>query len=152
MTTTMNRRAFSTLAFGAAAALATPALARQDAIFKGQGLAILGADPVAYFTLNKAVEGKRGIRAEWNGATWQFASGQNRERFLADPEAYAPQFGGYCAYAVSRGYTAAIDPVAWTVHQGKLFLNFNTRTRTRFQRDLDGNIAKAYANWPNVLS
>ncbi|MEM6357962.1 MAG: YHS domain-containing (seleno)protein [Pseudomonadota bacterium] len=150
--TDTNRRGALLLGLGGAAAIVTGARGAQDAIFEDHGLAILGADPVAYFTLGTAVEGNAAFRFSWQQATWQFASARNRDRFAADPTAFAPQYGGYCAYAVSKGYTAAIDPVAWTIHDGKLYLNFNTRTRVRFQRDLEGNIARANANWPAVLA
>ena len=85
-------------------------------------------------------------------ATWRFSSEENRAAFAANPEAYAPQYGGYCAYAVSQGYTASTTPEAWTIVEDKLYLNFSTSVRRRWERDIPGHIAAANANWPDVLS
>ncbi|MEO1705790.1 MAG: YHS domain-containing (seleno)protein, partial [Pseudomonadota bacterium] len=114
-------------------------------------VAINGYDPVAYFTEEKPVEGSAEFTADYMGATFRFASAENRDTFAADPEAYAPQYGGYCAYAVSRGYTATTSPRAWTVHEGKLYLNFNRAVRTLWLRDVPGNVMAGDANWPKVL-
>ena len=89
--------------------------------------------------------------AQWKGAEWRFASAANRDLFSAEPEKYAPQFGGYCAFAVSLGYLAKGDPEAWTVHDGKLYLNYNKSVRKRWAKDIDGNIEKGDANWPAAL-
>ncbi len=118
----------------------------------GNGLAIRGTDPVAYFTQGGPVAGRAEFTHTWNNATWQFASAENRDLFAANPEQYAPQYGGYCAWAVSQGYTAAIDPSAWRIVDGKLYLNFNRGVQRRWERDIPGNISKANANWPGVLS
>jgi hypothetical protein len=118
----------------------------------GRGdLAVQGYDVVAY-TTGAAVRGTPEFEHRWNGALWRFASAANRGRFAASPEAYAPQFGGYCAWAVSRGYTADIDPQAFTVVNGKLYLNYSKSVRARWERDVPGNISRAEANWPAVLS
>ena len=118
----------------------------------GAGLAIRGTDPVAYFTQGGPVAGSSEFTYTWNNATWQFASAENRDLFAANPEQYAPQYGGYCAWAVSQGYTAAIDPNAWKIVDGKLYLNFNRGVQRRWERDIPGNIARANANWPEVLT
>ncbi len=137
----------------AGAALAVPALAdaAQPEVFAEGGAAINGYDPVAYFELKGPVKGTSEFSLSWNGATWHFASAANRDLFEADPEAHAPQYGGYCAYAVSRGYTASTDPDAWSVHDGKLYLNYNRLVRALWSRDIPGNIANGDANWPGVL-
>ena len=83
------------------------------------GTAIEGYDPVAYFTEGHPVEGESGFAHDWMDATWYFASAENRDQFAADPDRYAPQYGGYCAWAVARGYTAKIDPEAWKIVDGK---------------------------------
>lgn len=114
-------------------------------------VAIDGTDPVAYFTEGRPVEGEAKFTHEWNGATWRFASASNRDRFVADPERYAPQFGGYCAWAVSQGYTASTDPDAWKIVDGKLYLNYNKSIQARWERDIPGHIAAAEGNWPSVL-
>ena len=115
------------------------------------GGAIRGYDPVAYFTEGRPVKGRKAHRAEWMGATWSFASAENRKRFEADPEKYAPRYGGYCAWAVSRGYTASIDPDAWSIVDGALYLNYSLGVRSQWSQDAPGNIAKADANWPKLL-
>ena len=120
-------------------------------MYQRKGLAIDGYDPVAYFTESDAVRGSADFEADWNGATFRFASAANKAAFEADPEAYAPQYGGYCAWAVSQGYTAKIDPDAWSIENDKLYLNFSRRIRRKWLRDVEGNIAKGDANWPSVL-
>ncbi len=114
------------------------------------GVAVEGYDVVAYFTLGEATEGNPEISAEHAGARYFFVSNEHRELFLEDPEAYLPQYGGYCAYAVSRGGTASIQPELWTIHDDRLFLNFNNRTHRRFEADLQGMITSADENWPGI--
>ena len=114
------------------------------------GTAIEGYDPVAYFTDGAPVEGKDEFEHEWMGATWYFASAENRDLFVADPEKYAPQYGGYCAYAVAQGGTASIDPEAWHIENGKLYLNLNKDIQAIWQQDVPGYIAKADGNWPSI--
>ncbi len=116
------------------------------------GGAIRGYDPVAYHTDGKPVKGKRAHRLEWKGATWSFASAENRGLFKADPEKYAPRYGGYCAFAVSRGYTASIDPDAWSIVDGALYLNYSLGVRDQWSQDIPGNIAKGDVNWPKLLA
>jgi YHS domain-containing protein len=115
------------------------------------GVAIKGYDPVAYFTAAKPTKGSSDHTFEWNGAKWHFASAANKDLFAAAPEKYAPQYGGYCAWAVSNGYTAPIDPDAWRIVEGKLYLNYNAEVRTKWQQDVPGNIQKADKHWPEVL-
>lgn len=119
--------------------------------FAKDGIAISGADPVAYFTANAYVPGSSEFTHDWNGVTWQFSSAQNRDSFAATPEAYAPQYGGFCAWAVSQGYTADIDPTAWKIVDGKLYLNYNADIQNKWSKDIPGNITKANQNWPGVL-
>ena len=116
------------------------------------GVAIKGADPVAYFTDSAAVIGSAEFSHEWQGAEWHFASAENRDLFAENPEQYAPQYLGYCAWAVSQGYTAPIDPEAWKIVDGKLYLNYDKRVQERWSKDIPGNIAKADTNWPGVLA
>ena len=114
-------------------------------------VAIEGVDPVAYFTEKKAIKGSSEYIHRWKGARWRFKSAANRDAFAADPEKYSPQFGGYCAWAVSQGYTAGIDPEAWTIVSGKLYLNYSKGVRAQWAEDIPGNIAKGESNWPKVL-
>jgi len=152
----LNRRTFltaaATAATGAATITALPAFAAKDAYYSKDGAVIGGYDPVAYFTDAKPIEGSADHALSWDGATWHFASADNRATFEADPAKYAPQYGGYCAYAVSEGYTAKIDPDAWSIVDGRLYLNFNARIQRRWLKDTGGHIAKADANWPGVLN
>jgi len=113
-------------------------------------IAIKGYDPVAYFKAGKPVEGAAENEHKWMGATWRFSSAVNRDAFAADPQRYAPQFGGYCAWAVSQGYTADIDPDAWKIVSGKLYLNYSKSVQAEWQQDIPGNIAKGNANWPKI--
>lgn len=114
--------------------------------------AIEGYDPVAYFTEGEPTEGSREHSFEWRGASWRFASAAHRHAFAADPERYAPQYGGYCAYAVALGTTAGIEPQAWEIVDGKLYLNVSLEIQRRWREDIPGYIAKADANWPRLLS
>jgi hypothetical protein len=113
--------------------------------------AVGGYDPVAYFTEGKPVAGKSGITHTWKGAIWRFSSENNRDLFKAKPETYAPQYGGYCAWAVSQGYTAKGDPNHWKVVSGKLYLNYDASVQRNWEKDIPGHITNANKNWPKVL-
>lgn len=116
------------------------------------GVAIKGFDPVAYFVEGKPRQGASNFTVEWQGAIWRFANAQHRDAFKATPEQFAPQFGGYCAWAVSQNYTASTDPEnAWKIVNGKLYLNYNREIQKKWELDVPGNIAKAEANWPKLL-
>lgn len=115
------------------------------------GLALKGYDAIGYFEDGKPVRGDKRYTHEWMGAIWRFASAERRDRFAAEPVRWAPQYGGYCAWAVSRGYTASIDPEAWQIVDDKLYLNYSHNVQQRWAEDIPGNIAKADANWPKVL-
>lgn len=128
-----------------------PAAAASPEIFATGGVAIHGTDPVAYFTENKPVDGSSKHALMWMGATWYFASAANMAAFEADPHRYAPQYGGYCAYAAAQGAVATTVPEAFTIYEGKLYLNFSTGVRGLWQQDIPGNIKAADANWPSVL-
>lgn len=117
-------------------------------VFAERGLAIRGYDPVAYFVEGRPVRGQAAFTHGWNGATWRFASAANRDRFAADPAAFAPQYGGFCAFAVSEGYEAPIDPAAWKIVDGRLYLNYDRGVQRRWEADIPGRIAKGDANWP----
>jgi len=114
------------------------------------GVAIEGYDPVAYHLLGRPTPGLSTISYQWMGATWLFANTSHRDRFAENPDLYAPQFGGYCSWAVSRGSTAAIDPQAWLIENSRLYLNLNPRINRRFLSNLDENILRAETNWPSI--
>ncbi len=116
------------------------------------GLALKGYDPVAYFTEQKPVQGKPGFSAKHEGATYRFASAANRDAFAAAPAKYAPQYGGYCAYGVASGYKVSIEPDAWTIHDGKLYLNYSQSVRRRWSSDIPGYVRKAEEQWPQIRS
>jgi len=152
-------RAFVTLVAFAAMFLTLGAQAGSSAINLDKstaghaaGIAINGFDTVAYFTESKPVEGSAEFSAEHDGATWHFASAANRDLFKSDPDRYAPAYGGYCAYALSKGSLAPIDPNAWTIHNDKLYLNYNESIKNRWSKNLDKSIAAGDGNWPNVLN
>jgi len=133
------------------AVLAPRARAATPRIYADDGLAIDGTDAVAYFTQGEPVAGFPEFTYEWIGATWRFSSEENRAAFASDPEAYAPQYGGYCAYAVSEGYTASTVPEAWKIVDGKLYLNYSRGVQRRWERNVPERIEAADANWPSVL-
>ena len=113
-------------------------------------VAIKGYDPVAYFTESRAVEGSEDITAEWLGATWQFSTTEHRELFAANSIRYAPQYGGLCSDGVAYGSTTTnIDPEAWRIIDGKLYLNYDPGAAAELE-ETPGQIAKAEANWPKI--
>ena len=95
--------------------------------YQPNGIAIRGYDTVAYFTQGKPVEGTEKFSTEWEGATWRFSSQENLELFTTDPEKYAPQYGGYCAYGVAQDSLVKIEPDQWTIYDDKLYLNYNAK-------------------------
>jgi len=123
---------------------------KADPVFQdGSGVAIRGYDPVAYFTDQKPVKGSEQFTFAWMGATWRFATAAHRDQFAANPAQYAPQYGGYCSYAVSKGHTASIDP-DWRIVEGKLYLNYSKSVQKTWAEDVPGNIQKANQNWPGL--
>lgn len=116
------------------------------------GLAIQGYDPVAFFTDNQPVKGDAKFTASYHGATYRFATADHQKTFEADPAKYEPQFGGYCAYGVSRNKLVEIDVQAFQIVGGKLFLQYSKSVRETFNKDTTGNLAKADANWPGLVA
>lgn len=115
-------------------------------------VAIEGYDAVAYHTEAKPVKGSKEFTHEWQGAIWRFASAANLETFRKEPMKYAPAYGGYCAWAVSQGYTASIDPAAWKIVGGKLYLNYNQEIKNKWEKEQAKFIEDADANWPKLLA
>lgn len=115
-----------------------------------RGVAIQGYDPIAYFTDSKPVKGDAKFNFMWQGSTWRFASAEHRDLFAQNPERYAPQYGGYCAYGVSNGHTVDIDPEAWKIIEGKLYLNYSKSVQQQFLQDPAGRIKLADQNWPSL--
>lgn len=113
--------------------------------------AIYGYDTVAYFTNNKAIKGNKKISADWRGAQWHFASTEHRDMFVADPEKYAPQYGGYCAYAMSDGRLVGIDEDAFTILDGKLYLNYSNSVMKEWRSNSELFIQQADAQYPKQV-
>ncbi len=143
-----TRRTF--LIFGVLFVIAAPPVLADKTTYQSDGVAINGYDPVAYFVDSAPAKGDPTLGYTWNGTKWQFANQKNLQAFKANPVKYAPVFGGYCAYAVSQGYTAPTDPDAWSIVDDKLYLNYSKSVRTRWQQDTNGNIVKGNANWPGL--
>ncbi len=132
--------------------LTVPVFAQKSPVFVTDAGAIRGYDPVAYFTQSKPVKGTPELKYAWKGADWHFASKENLDAFKADPEKYAPQYGGYCAYGTSSGYKAPTEAGAWTIVDNKLYLNYNRKVKETWSKDTPGYIKKADANWPQVVN
>ncbi len=123
-------------------ALVDPALAES-----GPRVAIKGYDAVAYFTLGKPMPGSPDIAYEWDGARWQFADADHRTLFERNPEAYAPQYGGYCALGMTTGNRGEPNPEVWAIVDGKLYFNYDKQSREEWRQNLDANIARADRMW-----
>ncbi|MCW5979393.1 MAG: YHS domain-containing protein [Bryobacteraceae bacterium] len=146
-----NRVRFIGTFAGLCALVAASAAGPVDPVNKsGKGLALKGYDPVGYFTDSQPVKGSAEFAHDWMGAEWRFASVENRDRFAADPARYAPQYGGYCAWAVSNNYTADADPEAWKIVDGKLYLNYSKGVQKKWEKDQAQRIEAADANWPRL--
>ena len=113
--------------------------------------AISGYDVISYWNDGKPMQGNAEISTEYLGATWLFATEKNKAQFLENPGHYIPQYGGYCAYAASRNAVADIDPSAWTIWNGKLYLNFSPFIKRKWESDIDANIELADGFWPALL-
>ncbi|MCY4305923.1 MAG: YHS domain protein [Aestuariivita sp.] len=148
-----SRRIFSiiTLLIAGQVMLLNYSVANSPMVFSNNDVAINGYDPVAYFIEGKPVKGKVEYAVEWKGATWLFSDMDNQSRFEMSPSEFAPQYGGYCAYAVSRGYTAMTVPEAWRIVNNKLYLNYSLGVRRIWEKNTAENIRKANKNWPDVL-
>lgn len=121
-------------------------------VFVTEGVAIRGTDPVAYFTEGRPVPGRPDFAHDWRGATWHFASAANRDAFAAAPERYAPQYGGFCAWAVAeKGKLYSTQPDNWSIVEGKLYLNFNDDIQARWESDIPGFIVQGDARWPEIV-
>jgi len=130
--------------------VAGPALAGEVNTGYFGDVAIKGYDPVAYFTMSKAVRGSEDFSHRWLGATWRFSSAEHMKSFQARPAKFSPQYGGYCSDGVAYGQsTANIDPEAWRIIEGKLYLNYDQGSAQELE-ELEGQLDKAEANWPKI--
>jgi len=140
------------VAGSACAGAAEPIDTQSGGLFShATGLAILGYDPVAYFDDARPEKGSPQFVATWKGATWQFASQAHLEEFRREPERFAPQYGGYCAYGVARDQLVEIDPNAWTILDGKLYLNYTADTQKKWLTDTPGFIRQADEKFPRLM-
>lgn len=140
------------LAVATIAGVLHPARAGEAPVYTGflSNLAVSGYDPVAYFSDGRPVEGSSKFESKYKGAVWRFASAEHKAAFDADPEKYAPQYGGYCAWAVSQGYTAKADPESWKIVGGKLYLNYNADAQKLWEENIPAHIAAGDENWPKL--
>ncbi len=134
----------------AAMTAGVPSLAGELVSTDSENLALSGYDPVAYFTQSRPVEGDPDINLEWQGANWQFSSSEHRAMFEGDPEKYAPRYGGFCAGGMSLGRKTVVDPEAWMIVDGKLFMGGSQGAITYMEKGTDEKIAKADKNWETL--
>jgi len=149
-----SRRAFltSALSLPMLGLTLSGARAATPEFFKADGYAASGYDVMAYYQQGKPVEGKAEFTLKWKGAVWRFSSAENMTMFESDAWAYAPQYGGYCAFAMAKGAIARSVPSAWTVHEGRLYLNQSKIVRALWRRDIPGFIRDADNVWPDILT
>lgn len=129
---------------------ATAATAQKEEIFTTDGKAIRGYDPVAFFKESKAVKGADSLLYSYKDAQWLFSSRANLEAFKANPERYAPQYGGYCAYGTAEGHKAPTDTDTWTIVNDKLYFNYNMKVKQIWVKDQPALIERADRQWPVV--
>ena len=144
------RRLLFVIAGVLALALALSFSTRASEVNVADGVAVKGHDPVAYFNTGTPQRGLPALRLEHGGAAYLFATGENRDAFKANPARYLPQYGGYCAFGVAGGYKADIDPAAFSIVDGKLYLNYSKAVQRDWSRDTASFIRKADARWPEV--
>lgn len=123
---------------------------KSSEIFSVDGKAIRGYDPVAFHSQSKAVPGNKEYAYHWKDTDWLFESTTNRDSFETNPEKYAPQYGGYCAYGTAEGHKAPTDTDTWTIYDGKLYFNYNKEVQQIWKKDQAGFINKADKLWPTV--
>jgi len=145
-------RPFIILTFVWALSAAASAAGKPSINTSRNDLALRGYDAVAYWSEGKPVQGLTSFEYRWMNAVWRFTSAEHRDQFIKEPERYAPQFGGYCAYAVSQGHTADGDPNVWRIVDGRLYLNYSAQVKKLWEQDVPGNIVKGRQNWPVVLT
>ena len=146
----VRRRLLAAALAGWSGSIPLSALAAGPVNVDASGLAVHGYDPVAYFTMGRPVKGSPEFSATWEGATYRFANAAHLQAFRSDPARYAPQYGGYCAFGVAQGARPDIDPQAFAVVDGRLYLNLSPEIQKRWQADVPGFIRKADRNWSTL--
>lgn len=132
----------------------TTAYAAEDEIYTSffSSVGADGYDVVAYFSENKPIKGNKNFATEYKNVDWYFSNKENLNAFKENPESFAPQYGGYCAWAVANETTASGDPLQWTVVNNKLYLNYDAEIQAMWTADRDNLITKGDMNWPEVLN
>lgn len=142
---------FKSISVAAAFTVSSLAFAVENNInVNDNDLAIHGYDPVSYFTQSKATKGNSNYSATFEGAIYHFSTKANRDKFKSDPEKFAPQFGGYCAMGVALNQKFDVDPAAWYIENGKLYLNLNKTVQNKWMEDVSGHIATADRTWNGI--
>lgn len=121
-----------------------------ETVFSDQGIAVNGHDVVAYHVSEAAIKGDARFSYTWHEVSWHFSNKENLNAFKNSPMRYAPQYGGFCAFAMSKGSLAPTDPNAWTIYQNKLYLNYSKAVRATWKKDIDGHIKRADKNWSRL--
>lgn len=150
----MNKWISGVLLFAAQALFSASAFAA-DPIYTGffSNKALDGYDTVAYFTQGKAVEGSKKFKLSYKGADWYFSSQENLDKFQADPDKFAPQYGGYCAWAIAaKSDFAPGDPQQWSIVDDKLYLNYDKSIKDMWLEDVPGFISQGDKNWPSLIN
>ena len=150
MTPTRRTVLASVGSFAALSLMARIASAQVGTVYNEGGIAVDGTDVVAYFSQGRPVAGDPAITHVWKGVTWQFDSAANRDFFAADPTRYAPQYGGFCAFGLSKGFKVPVIPEAWKIVDGKLYLNNSAAVQERFEGNTEEYINHADLNWEIV--
>lgn len=148
-----TRLVLAALTAFALAAAPAPAFAEKPPVYTAllSNVGVSGYDLVAYFTDGRPVRGTAQFKTTHQGIEYRFASAEHLAAFRASPARYLPQYGGYCAWAVSQNYTASANPNNWRIVEGRLYINYNDEIQTRWEGDIPGHIRSANANWPGVL-
>jgi YHS domain-containing protein len=142
----MKSTVLATLLF----AIVTSCSHKKSEIYSSSSAAIGGYDPVAYFTESKPVKGSQEFSYQWKNVNWLFSSQQNLDSFTNNPEKFAPQYGGWCAFACSKGRKATTDPNAWSIVDGKLYLNNSLKVQEKWLANQKESIEQANKNWPAI--
>jgi len=146
----LARKFLAAVVFFVAATVAVSARADPPVVFNTHGNAIFGFDTVAYHTLGEARDGSVEFTHEWMDVTWRFINAEHRDLFAADPDKYVPAYGGYCAYAVTFGLKIDVDPHAWSIVGGRLFLNESMVVRRAWQQDTGHYITNGDLSWDEI--
>lgn len=152
-TARLSRRAFGSLLAAASVALSAVSAVAGPEVYTGtlSNIAADGFDVVAFHREGRPVPGNARFTHRWKDATWRFASADARDAFAADPDRYAPAYGGHCSWAASQGYRASGDPWHWRIVDGRLFFNYDARVHRTWLADVPGFVAAADRNWPRIL-